>query len=55
MSTPELLRQDAERYRKLLALGVTDEQARAALMELIDKCEADAEALESQGGSPPEG
>ena len=55
MSTPELLRQDAERYRKLLALGVTDEQARAALMELIDKCEADAEALEGHGGAPPEG
>ena len=54
MTSPELLRQDAERYRKLLSLGIPDEKAEAALHELIAKCEADAEALEAAAKAPPE-
>lgn len=55
MTSPERLRQDAERYRKLLSLGIPDEQAKAALNDLIVKCEADADALEAAAKAPPEG
>lgn len=54
MTSPELLRQDAERYRKLLSLGIPDEKAEAALNDLITKCESDADALEARAKAPPE-
>lgn len=55
MTTPELLRQDAARYRKLLSLGIPDQKAEAALHDLIAQCEADADALEAASKAPPEG
>lgn len=57
MTTPEMFRDDAERYRRLLALVVDDTAAAAALPDLIAKCEADAAALEAPaaaGGSLPD-
>lgn len=55
MSSSETLREDAERYRRLLALGIPDDRARAALGDLIAKCEDDADALEAEARKDPPG